>query len=201
MIESFKSSPSLFLSITTIAIGFVMLQTVLAFYGQTLYKWTALIVGILLAVVGVQQAVFQIGLVPKLVSKIVLFKNIVIGIFSFTISFILLSFRIPEYVAIISLSLFAFGYSLFQTPVISFVSQISSENSRGANLGITQSAQSLASIIGPMVAGYPFYSISKFTPFQVSALMGVLSIILIGITTRRYAKNGSQLILQTEIGN
>ncbi|MCI2411904.1 MFS transporter [Cuniculiplasma divulgatum] len=52
IIKTFKGSPYLFLSITTIAIGFVMLQTVLAFYGQALYRWTAFIVGLLLAMVG-----------------------------------------------------------------------------------------------------------------------------------------------------
>ncbi len=188
LIKAFNASPYLFLSITTIAIGFVMLQTVLAFYGQAIYNWTALIVGILLAVVGVEQAIFQIALVPKLVLKIGLFETIVIGILSFIISFLLLSFRIPEIFAIISLSLFAFGYSLFQTPIISFVSQISFEGSIGANLGITQSAQSMASIIGPLIAGYLFYSISKFIPFQISAIMGILSLILIEITIHRYTK-------------
>lgn len=193
VLRSFKASPYLFLSITTIAIGFVMLQTVLAFYGQALYKWTALIVGLILAVVGVEQAIFQIGLVPKLVGKIGTFKTTVIGIIFFISSFVLLSFSIPEIAAFISVSLFAFGYSLFQTPVISFVSQISSKDSMGANLGITQSAQSMASIIGPLIAGYLFYAVSKFIPFQISALMGVLSLIFIWLTIHRYQKSGSEM--------
>ncbi|MCI2411903.1 MAG: MFS transporter [Cuniculiplasma sp.] len=137
---------------------------------------------------GVEQAFFQIGLVPKLVEKIGTFKTIIIGILSFVLSFILLSFKVPEFVSLIALSLFAFGYSLFQTPVIAFVSQISNESTRGANLGITQSAQSIASIIGPLIAGYLFDSISKFIPFQISALMGILSILFIGITIHGYKK-------------
>lgn len=191
IIKTFKASPYLFLSITTIAIGFVMLQTVLAFYGQALYRWTAFIVGLLLALVGVEQAIFQIGLVPKLVEKIGTFKTVIIGIISFILSFILLSFKVPEFVSLIALTLFAFGYSLFQTPVISFVSQISNESTRGANLGLTQSTQSIASIIGPLIAGYLFYSISNFLPFQISALMGILSIIFIRITIRGYKRTES----------
>ena len=201
VIEAFKTSPYLFMSIAAIAVGFVMLQTVLAFYGQALYNWTSLIVGILLAVIGIQQAIYQIGIVPKLVSKIGLFKTIIIGIFSFILSFILLSFRMPEYISIVSLSLFAFGYSLFQTPVISYVSQLALDDSRGASLGITQSAQSLASIIGPLIAGYLFYSISKFIPFQMSAIMGVISVILFWITIRSNRNNLTQQNITSELKN
>lgn len=196
VIEAFKTSPYLFMSIAAIAVGFVMLQTVLAFY-----NWTSLIVGILLAVIGIQQAIYQIGLVPKLVSTIGLFETIIIGIFSFILSFILLSFRMPEYVSIVSLSLFAFGYSLFQTPVISYVSQIALDDSRGASLGITQSAQSLASIIGPLIAGYLFYSILKFIPFQMSAIMGVISVILFWITIRSNRNNLTQQNIRSELKN
>ena len=193
IINAFKVAPYLFLSITAIAMGFVMLQTVLAFYGQSLYGWGSLEVGLILAMVGIEQAVFQIGVVPALVSKLGTWKVLFAGIIAFTVSFGILSFENPEYIALLALTIFALGYSFFQTPVISYISQISREGESGANLGITQSAQSLASIIAPLIAGYLFYYVSKFVPFEISAVVGIVSAALVFISLRQ--RNGKGVII------
>ncbi|BBL46916.1 multidrug resistance protein MdtG [Metallosphaera sedula] len=198
-IGSFKSFPLIFLSILTVGMGFTGLQTTLAYYGQALYSWTALVVGIILAIVGIQQAIFQVILIPRLESRIGPIKTVIVGILFFTTSFVILSFKNPQYVIFVALSLFSLGYSLFQTPIISLISRDSSQGSRGMNLGIAQSAQSIANIFGPLIAGYLFYSVSRFAQYEISAFLGVISLVFIILHLVREGRRTSTKKIDNEL--
>ncbi|AAT44115.1 MFS transporter [Picrophilus oshimae] len=190
ILKAFEIAPYIFISITFIALGFVMLQTTLAYYGQALYSWGSLAVGIILGIVGMEQALFQLLLVFRLTRRIGSIRTVMLGIISFTMAFLILSFRVNEYIAIFSLTLFSLGYSLFQTPVISIISDIAPVEIRGSTLGITQSAQSLSNIIGPLIAGYTFEFISIYSPYMLAAAFGILSLLFISIFI---IKSGSAL--------
>jgi MFS family permease len=179
--DAFKIAPYLFISITCIGLGFVMLQTTLAYYGEDLYSWGSLAVGLALGLVGIEQAIFQLAVTFRLTNLFGKTPVILIGIVAFIVAFLILSFRTDEFFGLVSLTLFSFGYSLFQTPIVSLISDLAPLSSRGATLGITQSAQSISSFIGPLIAGFLFQYVSIYFPYIIAAVFGSVAFVFVFI--------------------
>lgn len=164
----------LFLGLVFVGMGFAIMQATLAYYGEDLFGWASLEVGIVLLILGLEQALFQLVLIPRIARISGEVKASAFSMVFFSLGFIILFLTPGEYYVIMGLTLLNFGYSLFQTPVISMLSQRSTV-SRGTTLGVSQSATSLANTIGPGIGGFLFGSVSIGTPYLVSALFGVLA--------------------------
>jgi predicted MFS family arabinose efflux permease len=169
---------SLFLGLVFVGMGFAIMQATLAYYGEHLFGWASLEVGIVLLILGLEQAVFQFLLIPYISKKAGEIRASEFAMIFFSLGFLILFATPGEYFVLGGLTLLNFGYSLFQTPVISILSQRSSA-ARGATLGISQSATSLANTVGPGIGGFLFGAVSIGSPYLVSAIFGIIAALTI----------------------
>ncbi len=173
-----KRGGFLFLGLVFVGMGFAIMQATLAYYGEDLFGWASLEVGIVLLILGLEQAAFQFILIPFISRKSGEIRASGFAMIFFSLGFLILYATPGEYFVLGGLTILNLGYSLFQTPVISILSQRSSV-ARGATLGISQSATSLANTIGPGIGGFLFGSVSIGSPYIVSAIFGILAALVI----------------------
>ena len=173
-----KRGGFLFLGLVFVGMGFAIMQATLAYYGEDLFGWASLEVGIVLLILGLEQAAFQFILIPFISRKSGEIRASGFAMIFFSLGFLILYATPGEYFVLGGLTILNLGYSLFQTPVISILSQRSSV-ARGATLGISQSATSLANTIGPGIGGFLFGSVSIGSPYIVSAIFGILAALAI----------------------
>ncbi|MGB0620239.1 MAG: MFS transporter [Myxococcota bacterium] len=103
------------------------------------------------------------------------------GLTCMTIAFVLVP--LPETVAwlLIPLGIAAVGRGISQPPMMSLVSLLADEGSRGLVMGVFQSTASAARIVGPIAAGllydqgaaYPFWAAAGLTASGVILALGV----------------------------
>lgn len=103
------------------------------------------------------------------------------GLTCMTIAFVLVP--LPETVAwlLIPLGIAAVGRGISQPPMMSLVSLLADEGSRGLVMGVFQSTASAARIVGPIAAGllydqgaaYPFWAAAALTASGVILALGV----------------------------
>jgi DHA1 family tetracycline resistance protein-like MFS transporter len=68
-------------------------------------------------------------------------------------------------------ALLAIGMGLLSPSMNSLISQEAGAEERGNILGLSQSAQSLARIVGPAVAGLAYGELGRNAPYVLSALV------------------------------
>jgi multidrug resistance protein len=72
----------------------------------------------------------------------------------------------------------AAGWGLSQPSVASLISRAAAANMQGGTLGVSQSAASLARVIGPFVAGLIFQNVAPGSPYLAGAALAVASAVL-----------------------
>ena len=69
--------------------------------------------------------------------------------------------------------LIAIGFGILNPAVTSLVSRAAGADERGGILGVNQSGQSLARILGPLIGGFFFGAIGRDAPYYVGAVIMV----------------------------
>ncbi|MEM0016605.1 MAG: hypothetical protein QXE59_06165 [Saccharolobus sp.] len=75
-------------------LAFVIFQSTLALYAQRYYDWGAIQVVIALAIIGLESAILQIVVVPRLINKISAKNTIILGGISMGIGFVMIYFKV-----------------------------------------------------------------------------------------------------------
>ncbi|MGH6996443.1 MAG: MFS transporter, partial [Stellaceae bacterium] len=91
---------------------------------------------------------------------------IAVGLFALTFAHAL-------WLVLVASGLLAIGMGLFSPSIASLFSQQAGEGERGGVLGLSQSAQSLARIVGPVVAGAIYGGLGRNAPYYLGALLMV----------------------------
>jgi MFS family permease len=181
--EIFSHAKQLYTMGFLVNLAFVALQVTIALYGQALYGWNSRSVGFILALIGVETAAIQGGAVYKLTSKIGEVRTIFLGLAVFASSYFILSFKNPEYLAILSIVLLGLGLGLTQPPAYSLISKLTPRGDQGAAFGLAQSLTSLSNIIGPVIAGVSFEYVSPFTPYQIGLALILAGLVIFALFT------------------
>ena len=70
------------------------------------------------------------------------------------------------------------GWGLSQPAVASLISRTAAADMQGGALGVSQSAASLARVIGPFVAGLIFQNVAAGSPYLAGAALAVAAAVL-----------------------
>ena len=159
---------------------FAGMESTFALWSERAFGWGPAQNGYVFAYTGVLAALVQGGLIRRLAARfgeshLVLQGAVALGLGLLAIPFV--HSLIPLLVA---MALLAYGAGVSNPALSSLISLRSPDEARGATLGISQAATSLARILGPALAGLAFGGLGRSGPFLAGAvvMLGVLLLAL-----------------------
>jgi DHA1 family tetracycline resistance protein-like MFS transporter len=179
MAKAAAGRPTLRLLILLIFVAiaaFAGMETTFALWAHDGFGWGPLQVGLIFFYVGILLAALQGGAIGKLAKAfgeanlvVAATAIIALGLFGLTLATALWS-------VLLASALLAIGMGMLSPSISSLISQQAGEGERGGVLGLSQSAQSLARIVGPAVAGALYGGLGRNAPYYFGALLmiGVL---------------------------
>jgi DHA1 family tetracycline resistance protein-like MFS transporter len=151
-------------------LAFVGLQVTLALYVQRLYGWGALQVGLVLAVIGVEEAAIQGGFIHKITAKLGEWLTATVGLVLLATSFLILSVPPTQIGTVVALLVLGVALGLTQAPANSLITKLVNPDQRGSALGLVQSVTALTNIFGQIVGGSLFQFASAASPYRAGSI-------------------------------
>lgn len=151
------------------------LQSVFSQFTIDTFNWKPAIIGLVFSIMGIQDIISQGFIMPKLLRKLSDAQIAILGMISEIIgyTFIAVSALFSFYpIFIVGMFIFGFGDSIFGPSFNGMLSKSVDSSEQGRIQGGSQSIQSLARIIGPIIGGQIYVSLGHATP----AFMGMLLI-------------------------
>lgn len=151
------------------------LQAVFSQFTLDTFGWEPVLIGLMFSIMGVQDIISQGLIMPKLLTRLSDAQIAILGMaseilgYSLIAASVLFSFA-PLLVA--GIFIFGFGDSIFGPAFNGMVSKSVDSSEQGRIQGGSQSIQSLARIIGPIVGGQIYVSLGHAAP----AFMGMILI-------------------------
>ncbi|MEM0272368.1 MAG: MFS transporter [Thermoprotei archaeon] len=181
--EVFGYARPVYVSGGLVNLAFVGLQVTLALYVQALYGWGAFNVGLILAAIGVIEAVIQGGVVYRLTARLGEWVTASLGIGLLGVCFFALSIPLSIYVTVFALVLLGIGLSLSQPSANSIITKLTPAEEYGSALSLVQSITSLTNIAGQVVGGSLFQYVSVEAPY-VFGLIAVVAGLLVFVSSQ-----------------
>lgn len=175
---SFKSVKWLLISGLLIWIPNGSLQAIFSQFSIDTFAWKPVLIGLTFSIMGVLDIFSQAIIMPRLLKFLTDKKIALLGMISEMIGYIFIAvsaFTAFYPVFIIGMIFFGLGDSIFSPSFNGMLSKSVSASEQGRTLGGSQSIQSLARVIGPIIGGQLYSIVSHTTP----AIMGI---ILIGVS-------------------
>ena len=153
--------------------AFAGMETTFALWAHDGFGWGPFQVGMIFFYVGILLSALQGGAIGRL-TKAVGETNLVIGGGAIlAVGLFALTFAYALWFVLVATALLAIGMGMFSPAMSSLISKQAADNERGGVLGLSQSAQSLARIIGPAVAGAVYGGFGRNAPYYLGALLMV----------------------------
>ncbi|QKE72305.1 MFS transporter [Arthrobacter citreus] len=151
------------------------LQSVFSQFSMDTFNWEPAAIGLMFSILGVQDIISQGFIMPKLLRKFSDVQITILGMVSEVLGYILFAAAAiftfyPLF--IIGMVIFSFGDSIFGPSFNGMLSKSVDSSEQGRIQGGSQSIQSLARIIGPIIGGQIYVSLGHAAP----AIMGVILI-------------------------
>ena len=135
-------------------------------------------VGGLLAFAGLTQAITQGYLLGKIVKRSGELPLIRIGLVLLALGLAPMASLRSQTPLLVTLALLAIGYGLASPSIASLISKRTARDKQGEVLGVNQSAQSLARIAGPIVAGSIYQWLGPLPVYFAGAAFALLALLL-----------------------
>jgi len=145
--------------------------------------------GYVLAYVGVIIAIVQGGLVGRIVPRFGEVRIAVLGVVLTGVTIGLLPFTASLLALLAVLTPLAVGNAFANVSLTTLVSRSASADEQGGAFGLTQSAGSLARIVGPVAAGVLYTAVAYWSPFVAGAV--VLVPVLLILSSRVFGSDES----------
>ncbi len=151
------------------------LQAVFSQFTLDTFSWKPALIGLMFSIMGVQDIISQGFIMPRLLLKLSDARIAILGMISEIIGYSLIAASAlfsfyPLFIA--GMFIFGFGDSIFGPSFNGMVSKSVDSGEQGRIQGGSQSIQSLARIIGPVIGGQIYVSLGHAAP----AFMGMLLI-------------------------
>lgn len=158
--------------------AFAGMETTFALWAKSSFGWGPLQVGWLFFYVGILLAALQGGLIGRLAkrfgeARLVIAGSVIIAVGLFAVA---LSHSLVE--VLVATGLLAIGMGLLSPSVSSLVSREAGTSERGGIMGVSQSASSLARILGPALAGAVFTAWGRDAPYYLGALVMLIVVMM-----------------------
>lgn len=179
---SVKNLKRLLLSAFLLWIPNGSLQSVFSQFTIDTFNWKPALIGLVFSIMGIQDIISQGFIMPKLLKKLSDVQIAILGMVSEIIgySFIAASALFSFYpIFIVGMFIFGFGDSIFGPSFNGMLSKSVDSSEQGRIQGGSQSIQSLARIIGPIIGGQIYVFLGHATPaFMGMILIGVATLVL-----------------------
>ena len=170
---------------TLLLISFILsfamssMEATLILYMNDLFHWQMKEVSYGFAYIGLVMIFSQGFLVRRLLPKLGERTVIPIGIFIFAISLTLIGFSTTLTLLTVAMTGLALSQGLTNPAIMGSVSLLTPPHEQGETLGVNQSLASLGRIVGPVLGGWFYQSLSWGSPFFFSGLLGFVGLALI----------------------
>jgi MFS family permease len=176
-------------------LSFAGMESTMALFGKRVFGWGYGETGLFMTYIGVNMVVFQGLVVGRAVARFGEAKTLTIGLMMVAVALIVIG-GIDHFSQALSLTirdadggasatslafyavgglLLAGGNGLISATLSALVSRVSSPDQQGWNMGIKESASSLARVTGPMVAGPLFQHVDPGAPMLVGGLIALIN--------------------------
>ncbi len=153
--------------------AFAGMETTFALWAHDGFGWGPFQVGMIFFYVGILLSALQGGAIGKLAKAVGEINLVIAGSAIIAVGLFALTFAHALWLVLVASGLLAIGMGLFSPSIASLFSQQAGEGERGGVLGLSQSAQSLARIVGPVVAGAIYGGLGRNAPYYLGALLMV----------------------------
>jgi MFS family permease len=151
--------------------AFAGMETTFALWANSAYSWGPAEVGGIFLYVGLVLVVTQGILIGRLSKRFGEARLVTAGAAMIALGLIGLPLALALWRLLIVNALLALGMGLLNPSLTSLISQQADRDERGGILGVSQSASSLARILGPAIAGPLFEAFGRDTPYLVGAVI------------------------------
>ena len=163
-------------------LDFSVMYVVFPLFGELRFKASRSVVSYWFAYVGLATAIVQGGLLGRLVTRLGEVGVARLGAGVMAVGFLLIppagAVGAPGPLFYTALALLGAGFGMAGPAMIGLASRRAAATVQGRTLGVTQSASSLARIIGPIVAGAVMQAASAEGAFRLSAAMAAGALLL-----------------------
>ena len=180
-------------ALTVWMIGHVVYPIIFAFYAIENFGWSALMIGLALACVGIGAALVQGLLIRLLIPKIGERNAVIIGALAMAVSSVAYLVAGPDQGWLIFVAILIGAFQgLFQPSINGLMSKAVSDETQGELQGAVASLQSVASVIGPpmftaVFAAFTVAGTIHYLPGAPFGLAGLIALIALAIFLRGYA--------------
>ncbi|CAN5829875.1 tetracycline resistance MFS efflux pump [soil metagenome] len=169
------------------ALPFAILQSTSAILIKDSLGWNADGIGVVFLVLGVMDIVVQAGLVSYLLPRLHEVKVAMLGLLSMVLGhclYALLVYLPSTELLFTAVVLYGLGSGLIEPSLRGLLSQAAGPNEQGVVQGGSQSMQSLALVLGPLVGGLLYTQMGHASPYWLSALIAGLTLLALWLVRR-----------------
>ena len=153
--------------------AFAGMETTFALWAHDGFGWGPFQVGMIFFYVGILLSALQGGAIGKLAKAVGETNLVVGGTAIIAVGLFALTLAHALWLVLVASAFLAIGMGMFSPSMASLFSQEAAADERGGVLGLSQSAQSLARIVGPLVAGAIYGGLGRNAPYYLGALLMV----------------------------
>ncbi|HEX3973681.1 MAG TPA: MFS transporter [Stellaceae bacterium] len=167
--------------------AFAGMEATFALWANSGFGWGPRQVGELFFYIGIVLVLVQGGLVRPLSRSLGEGRMALVGSVLLVLGLGGLPFSTDLPRLLVDMALLATGFGLLNPAVTSLVSRAAGTTERGGILGVNQSGQSLARILGPLIGGAVYGAIGRDAPYYVGAVI-MVAVVLMTATLARGEK-------------
>ena len=164
-------------------VAFAAMESTFALFTAAVFSWTARENGKYFSLIGAVIVLVQGLVVGHAVASFGERRTLIMGLCSLSLGFAAASMATAGWMLPAVAVLIAGGNGLIMPSLNALISRNSTAETQGMNMGFTQSAGALGRILGPMMAGALFETVSPATPMAtasiVAAVVALASLMLI----------------------
>ncbi len=168
--------------------AFAGMETTFALWANSSFGWGPEQIGWIFFYIGILLAALQGGAIGKLSHRFGEARLVTWGAAVIGVGLLGLALAGSLWAVLVVTGLLSIGMGLLNPSVSSLISRLAGSDERGGILGVSQSASSLARILGPAVAGVVFTLWGRNAPFYLGAALMVLVVAMaLGLPRRQGA--------------
>jgi MFS transporter, DHA1 family, tetracycline resistance protein len=168
-----------------VTVVFASMESTFSLWSERTYNWGPKQNGYIFAFAGVCGVIVQGFLISRLVKHFGESFLCRVGILLISLGMISVALSYMQFHAYVSMALIAFGLGFFMPTISTLLVNIVSEQRRGWVIGVSQSASSLARIIGPATAGIFFELLGKNSPYIIGGVSLLVILIIFNNSIKR----------------
>lgn len=162
-----------------INLAMALMEVMVFPFVQDRFQWDYKLASMSFAYVGVVMVLTQGYFIRKWIPKFGEKKTLFVGLIAMAVSFVTIGFSFSIAVLGIAMTLLAIGNGCMRPPIMGLASIITDEEEQGYVLGVMNSMGSIGRIVGPVLGGWLYESVSQGAPFFTSALLALICVAML----------------------